>query len=213
MMFDKKEYMKKWSKNYYIKNKEKHKKQMQEWRKNNPEKIKEDSKLWYQNNIEKIKKYDKQYYQEHKEERRNYRKTWKKNNSDYYNRYDANRRKTNLKVNLCHKIATAIGISLNGNKNGRHWEDLVGYTLDDLIKRLKFTMPKGYSWQNFLNGKLHIDHIIPIRAFIFNEPKDKEFKQCWSLWNLRLLTKEQNLRKNSNFDDLILLGLSLKEMI
>ncbi len=64
-----------------------------------------------------------------------------------------------------------------------------------------------------MNGALHIDHIIPIRAFTFNKPEDKEFKQCWSLWNLRLLTKEKNLKKNESFDNSILLGLLLKEMV
>ena len=129
---------------------------------------------------------------------------------EYDKKWKENRRKTNLKFNLQSKIGRAILKSLKGNKAGRHWETLVGYTLKDLIKQLKTTMPEGYTWQDYLDGKLHVDHIIPIRAFVFDKPEDPEFKDCWSLWNLRLLAVEENLKKNSNFDNPILLGLLLK---
>ena len=59
-------------------------------------------------------------------------------------------------------MSSAIRKSLKSNKEGRHWEGLVGYTLKDLIRRLKKTVPSGYTWQDFLEGKLHVDHIIPI---------------------------------------------------
>lgn len=31
-------------------------------------------------------------------------------------------------------------------KRGRHWEDLVGYKLEELEKHLQSTVPKGYTW-------------------------------------------------------------------
>ena len=73
-------------------------------------------------------------------------------------------------------------------------------------------MPKGYCWQDCLEGKLHIDHIIPIKAFIFNKPEDEEFKQCWSLHNLRLLPAEENLSKSDNITNPVLLKLLLEEI-
>ena len=73
----------------------------------------------------------------------------------------------------------------------------VEYDLNDLIKRLKRTMPKNYTWQDYLDGNLHIDHIIPISAFNFSTPKQIDFKRCWALENLRLLSAEENLRKNA----------------
>jgi len=89
-----------------------------------------------------------------------------------------------------------MGKSLRDNKNGRKWEDLIGYTLDDLIKRLEKTIPKGYIWQDYLTEKLHIDHIIPISVFNFDKPEHIDFKRCWALNNLRLLPAKENMMKH-----------------
>ena len=114
-----------------------------------------------------------------------------------YNKYTKNKRKTDLKYNLNRRIGNAIWWILKNNKNGRHWEDLVGYTTDDLIKRLLKTMPSGYDWDDLLRGKLHIDHIIPISAFNFTDTRHIDFKRCWALNNLRLLPAKENLIKGS----------------
>ena len=117
--------------------------------------------------------------------------------------YVKERLKTDLKYNLRMKISKAINESLRygkrikSNKNGRHWEDLVGYKLKDLIIRLVSTMPKGYNWEDVKKGELHIDHIIPISAFNFTQPEHIDFKRCWALENLRLLPKKDNLIKNA----------------
>jgi len=175
-MFDRKEYMKGWRK--------KHKEYQKQWQKNNREKTREYSKQYYKNNREKVLKKDNQYRIKHIEKKRKYNK-----------QYQKYRRKTDLKYNLNHKIGIEIRQSLKGNKNGRRWEKLVGYTLKDLIKRLKSAMPKEYTWQDYLDGRLQMDHIIPINAFNFSRPEHIDFKRCWSLKNLRLLPKKENLLK------------------
>ena len=92
----------------------------------------------------------------------------------------------------------AITESLKGKKAGRRWEDLVGYTLNDLFKRLKSTMPEGYTWQDYLKGKLHIDHIIPKSVFNFTKPEHPDFLKCWALENLRLLPERENIIKSNH---------------
>lgn len=163
----------------YQKNREKELKNHNKWLKNNPEY----NKLWYQKNREKVTKRSMEY--------RN------------------NKYRTNLKSKLNYMMGNKIYVALKNNKNGRHWEDLVGYTMVDLKKHLESTMPKGYTWNDFLSGELHIDHIIPIRAFEFETSEDKEFKDCWNLENLRLLPKEKNLKKSYKITNPILLGLLL----
>ena len=116
-----------------------------------------------------------------------------------------------LKYRVNSNIHKAIWKSLKGNKMGRRWESLVNYTLNDLKKRLNKTMPEDNTWNDFMEGNLHIDHILPIKLFQFKTPEDKEFKQCWSLYNLRLLPAKENLSKNANITNPILLGLLLKE--
>ena len=110
------------------------------------------------------------------------------------------KRKTDLKFNLNARIRSAIRLSLKGNKPIGHWEYFVEYTLNDLIKRLEETMPKGYTWQNLLIGELHVDHIIPISAFNFIKPEHTDFKRCWALSNLRLLPAKENLIKGDKLD-------------
>ena len=118
-------------------------------------------------------------------------------NKVYPKNYVESKYKTDLKFNLNQKMNSAIGNSLKGNKKGHKWESIVNYTLDDLFKHLKKTMPKGYTWQDFLEGKLHIEHITPISAFNFTKPEHINFKRCWALKNLRLLPAKENMIKGS----------------
>lgn len=171
-MFDKKEYMKQWRKNHLEEIKQYNsntKKYRHQWRLNNLERLREHDRQRYKNRREKMIKQHRQY--------------------------EAIKRKTDSRFNLNQKIKRAIQHSLKGNKNGRGWERLVGYTLEDLFRRLKSTMPEDYDWQDFLKGKLHIDHIIPISVFNFTDSEHIDFKRCWALENLQLLPAKENLRK------------------
>ena len=158
-------------------------------------------KQWYiengEGNKEKKRENDERYRRKNAEKLRERKRQWNKNNRKKINYHFRDRSKTDLRYNLDRRMKTALRIALKGNKAGRHWEDLVGYTLDDLIKRLKKTMPKGYTWQYFLEGRLHIDHKIPISAFNYTKPEHTDFKKCWALRNLRLLPAKENWRKSN----------------
>jgi len=201
-----KEKIKEQRKRHYAQNKEKLREKAKQYRINNPEKAKQ----YRENNSKKIKEkaerqrinnpeYGKKYYQANKEKILKHNRQWRLENYKHFRKYQddwaKNKRKTDLKFNLNCRMTTAMGISLKGNKNGRHWENLVGYTLPDLEKHLKSTMPEGYTWQDFLNGELHIDHIIPKSIFNFTKPEHADFKRCWALENLRLLPASENCSK------------------
>ena len=102
----------------------------------------------------------------------------------------------NLKYNLNSRVSGSMYASLRKNKKCGYWKSVIDYSLSDLIKRLKSTMPEGYNWNDYLNGKLHIDHIIPKRAFNYDNPKHTDFKRCWALDNLQLLPAKENMTKN-----------------
>ena len=108
--------------------------------------------------------------------------------------------RSNPRLRLKKLISNKIWFSLKQNKNGRHWESLVGYTVDDLERNLKRKIPKGYVWGDFLNGKLHIDHKIPVTVFNFERPEDTDFKKCWALSNLQLLPAKENIKKGAKLD-------------
>ena len=221
---DKEEYEKQWRKD----NPEKVRGYKKEYRRKYPERIREYNKKYYKENSEKINEYGKQWHKDNREKRKGYNKQWKKdnlekhkkyneqwkkdnseklkanskrfceNNPEYNKLYSRNRGGTDIKFNLNHRMSTAIGTSLRSNKAGRHWEILVGYTCDDLIKRLKQTIPKNNTWDDISSGKLHIDNIIPKSVFNYTKPEHIDFKHCWALKNLQLLPGKENIKKSDN---------------
>ena len=96
---------------------------------------------------------------------------------------------------LAHRISTSIQKSLKGNKAGRSWELLVGYTVNDLYKHLESKFLPGMSWENM--GKWHIDHIVPESFFEYITTEDQEFQYCWSLDNLQPLWAKDNISKGN----------------
>ena len=171
---------------YREENKEKFRKKGQKYYINNKEMISARAKEHYLKNKEYIIEKSKEFYQNNKDHRRK-----------YLNDYKKKRRKTDIGFHISEKISAGIRNSIRKEKNGYSWEDLVGYSLTQLINRLKRTMPDGYSWDNVMNGNLHIDHIIPISAFDYSTPYDEDFLRCWALSNLRLLPAEENMSKGA----------------
>lgn len=168
-------------------------------------------KQWTEEYLKKKRRQHKKYYEKNKDRIIIYIRGWKRDNHkkvrETNNQYQNKKYKIDLKFNLNSRMSSLIGYSLKGNKAGRTWESIVNYTLEDLKNHLEKTMPEGYTWQDYMEGRLQIDHKIPTRAFVFRYPEDEEFKQCWALENLRLLPARKNLIKNSNIEDPILLGL------
>ena len=205
--YDKKYYMKyreenrerllEYSKRYRIENKEKESKRIKKYYIENRESMLKYQKQYRIKNRELLNNKNKQYYLDNHERLLKKDKLYQKNNLEKVYLYKKNRYKTNLKYNLNRRLSCLIWQTLKDNKNGRHWENLLGYSVNDLIRRLKRTMPKGYNWQDFLEGKLHIDHITPIKVFNFTKAEHIDFQRCWALNNLRLLPAKENLIKGS----------------
>lgn len=194
---EKKEYLKNKNKDYYIKNK-----------KILNEKSRERSKKWYIINKEKKLKKCREYVKNNKEKRKNYylknRKKIIENKKNYYN--------DNFDKQLHRVFGNRIRFSLKKNKNGHKWEELTGYSLDDLKKHLESQFDEKMNWNNYGREGWHIDHIIPIDYFNIKSYNDKEFKICWSLENLRPLWKFDNLSKKNKLPKINLLSENLKNM-
>ena len=84
-----------------------------------------------------------------------------------------------------------------GDKKERGWENLVGYSIRDLMKHLQKQFKDGMSWDNY--GEWHIDHIIPVSKFNFISTDDFDFKRCWTLSNLQPLWASENARKHAKY--------------
>ena len=173
------------------------KKYNKQWRKDNREKKLKQNGRYYQRYKDRMLKEAKEYY------KKNYKNILRKTEEYFQNNkekiliYRKEKYKRDLKFNLNHKIRNAIRKSLKGNKAGKHWETLVGYSVNDLMEHLKKTLSKGYCWQDYMENKLEIDHIIPKSVFNFTKSDHIDFKRCWALNNLRLLPAKENLIKSN----------------
>lgn len=117
-------------------------------------------------------------------------------------------RRNNPTYKLRGGMGSRIRTSLKGNKGGRHWEGLVNYTLKDLKKHLEKQFTDEMSWDNY-GTYWHLEHIIPISAFNFSNPKHIDFRRCWELSNLRPLEKIENLSKGGKLIKDFQLGLKV----
>lgn len=87
--------------------------------------------------------------------------------------------------------------SLNSDKAGHSWEDLVDYTLEELKAHIENLFQPGMSWDNYGKYGWHIDHKTPVSSFNIGSYDCEDFKKCWSLENLQPLWAKDNLRKGN----------------
>jgi len=174
--------------------------QAAEWRKNNKEKIAAYHRKWAKSHPEKASEGPKRWVQANREKAKATIDRWEKANPDkvkvmqrrHYLKRQADPR-TKLNLRLC----TAIRGSLSkGSKRKRHWEDLVGYSVEQLMKHLEKRFTPEMSWNNY-GSYWNIDHKIPISVFNFSTPEDSDFKRCWALKNLQPLQAGENFRKHN----------------
>lgn len=158
-----------------------------EWRNKNKSRHRENNAKWNANNRKRASVHNRKWAENNKKRRRESRAM-----------YEAKIMSTK-QGRLGSNMARAIRKSLQSKtKNGRHWETLVGYTSKQLMRYIEKHFVPGMSWEN--RHLWHIDHIIPISAFSFENPDEPDFKKCWSLTNLRPLWAKDNLSKGAKLD-------------
>ena len=173
-----------------------------EWAHSNPDKTIAKTRRWQNHNPEKARKIAKNWRRRNPDRVRYLCNRWRKRNRQKFlqclKKYN-NKYRNTVKGRLDYRMSRAIYKSLRTLKLNQKWTNIVGYTAKELKKHLEQQFSKGMTWQKFLIGKIHIDHIKPISAFNYSSPKDEDFKQCWSLNNLQPLWAKDNLRKNAKY--------------
>lgn len=202
-----KEERKRRDKEYYSRPEVKERKQQYQkaYYEQNKEKLKQQAREHYNKNIEQYHEYDRQRSktEERIKYRRNYNEIYYKNNKEKLNAYDRQRyfkRKENIKYTLGQAIAGGIRRCIGNNKAERHWETIVNYTFEDLVKHLELQFIPEMSWDNY-GSYWEIDHIIPQNLFDIQSVEDEQFKICWSLANLRPLEKSLNRQRPKDGSD------------
>jgi len=174
-----------------------------EWFANNKEKVNRRHKRYYNENREainiKIRASNKLLTKEQREVINARQREWYRRNKETQAEKMRTRRNDNIAKKLNNNISTALRHSIKGNKAGRRWESLVGYTVHDVKQHLESLFTSDMGWDDFLKGKIHIDHKRPVISFSFANPEDFDFKLCWSLSNLQPLWAVDNLKKGARF--------------
>lgn len=98
------------------------------------------------------------------------------------------------KVSRRDEVTAAIRMAALGQR--RSLWSFLGYTPEQLRAHLIRTLPKRTAWSDFISGRLHIDHIVPIKSFDLSRPE--ELAACFALSNLRLLDPGENRAKWSH---------------
>jgi hypothetical protein len=75
--------------------------------------------------------------------------------------------------------------------------EILGYTTDELRTHLEQQFIDAMSWDNFMRGEIHIDHIRPVSSFNITSDSCEDFKTCWALSNLRPMWAKENLSKGA----------------
>jgi len=138
---------------------------------------------------------------ENKEHLKKYHKEWVENNIDKVRtkkaKYEREKKAKDPKYKISSVFRTALYTALKEKdilKDKKCFE-LLGYTKNDLIKHINKLLEPRMTLENY--GEWHIDHIIPISKFNYTSTDDEQFKECWSLSNLRPMWGSDNISKSN----------------
>lgn len=183
---------------YYATHKKERSAYNKDYHKKNAAKINARHRVCYSENIDEKRDRGREYYYRNKNSKTRMRDRIYA--EGYKNRRNAllrKRRNAEPKFKLNENISRAIRSSLEKGKNGRHWEKLVGYTLNKLKRHLEKQFTKNMSWENYGQKGWTIDHKIPISAFNFMNTEQRDFKRCWALSNLQPMWAPDNISKHN----------------
>jgi hypothetical protein len=165
---------------------------------------------WYKNNKFKIKM--KKEQPEEKEKTKIYNKIWNEKNQEKVkeynkllevkirkNKWQQEKYKKDSQYRLSIIIKSSIWKYLRYHKKNQHYENVLGWKVEELEKKLKIEQPK--LWKEFQNKteKIEIDHVIPLTWFTFIFYNNLEFKLAFNLKNHRLEEKQKNISKSNYF--------------
>lgn len=169
------------------------------------------SNTYYKQNrikiLEQQTQYRKQNYvkqQKHNDFIKNKIEIYKKRRLNY---------KLSLKIQLNTRMEKVFYDALRYNKD-INLINLVNYNVSQLKQHLENQFTPEMSWDNY-GSYWEIDHIIPKNCFNYEKPEDYDFKICWSLLNLRPLSKQENKnrKRSSNLFEYNDISEELKQQI
>ena len=140
--------------------------------------------MYKRENKDKILIRIKKYYNKNK----NRINAWKR-------KYRKNRYKTDVRYNIEAKTRARINSFIRGNKRSLKTKELLGCSWEFYKEYLESLFKKGMTWEKVLNGRIHIDHILPVSKF--NIENSEELEIAFAYWNTQPLWAKDNLIKKN----------------
>lgn len=127
------------------------------------------------------------------------------NHRKWVREYCRTRRAADPQLRFLESVRTQINMVVRGKFDGRGLLRRLGYSREELISHIERQFSKGMSWDNYGGrGQRHgweIDHIRP--CALFDLSNEDEFRECWSLTNLRPLWSARNRSKGAKLELLL----------
>lgn len=133
------------------------------------------------------------------------REAYNAKNREYYRTSESRKIGTNLRNRINEAVryerSTTDGVRSrkpSSLKRGSNFIDLLGCTIEELKAQFESQFTEGMTWERFMSGEIHIDHIKPCASFDLT--KVSEQRKCFHHTNLQPLWAKDNLRKNDKLD-------------
>jgi len=195
---------------------------LREYKNRNKDVLREADRVRYRKNadlyLERSKKYRIENAGSIKSKRMEYveknRELLREKNKEYRKRPDVkakraewarNNRRSDVGANIRNRVQRMVHKCLRGagEQKNKALESLLGYSTSELRTHLEKQFTNGMTWDIFLTGRIHIDHIKPVSSFNITSESCDDFRACWALSNLRPLWATDNLKKGAALTTLI----------
>lgn len=179
--------------------------QRREYYRANSERLNAASKAFYQQNLEAQRAAGLKRHYRNRDKRLEQMRAYREENLVKINARRRTKSKAtfqerygvDLGFTLRHRLRALIRITLTKGREGRRMRDLLGYGAEELKSHIERQFIGGMTWDGFMAGEIHIDHIVPVSSFKIESPDSPEFRACWALSNLRPMWAKDNLSKGA----------------
>lgn len=191
-----KEYEAEWRK----KNPDKCKAKIYRWRENNPQQFSEYRKKYYKENRDKVLEQNKKTYEKHKDKYNARNKKYHKDNHKQLMQKRKERIEASPLLQFKERIRLLTKNSfyrLKHNKTKRTSE-ILGADWETVKTHIVSQFNDGMTWEDFVSGDIHIDHIKPLAS----AKTEEELIALCHYTNLQPLWALDNLKKGATFEEI-----------
>lgn len=144
--------------------------------------------------------YKKQYRLKNKDKLYEYQKNRRENNRHIRREYHKTRYRTDIQYKIQHNLRSRMKNIGKFKVKDSTCLNLLGCSIDYFKEYFYNLFTDGMSWDLFMSGEIHIDHIKPCAKFDLTN--EDEQRKCFHYTNLQPLWKIDNLRKHAKYDEL-----------